>query len=123
MSDNESMDFIDMIEENPCLWDAFHKDYSKRDVKAIAYSSLATAFEINVSSITTEVNGLHAQLGQQKAKESKKLKVNNVRMMYLHCNYIISISSFFFLLLEASNVRKLFVKERSIYMSTFKMIH
>ena len=68
------MDFIDMIEENPCLWDAFHNDYSKRDVKAIEYSSLATAFEINFSSIKTKVNGLHTQLGQKNAKESKKSK-------------------------------------------------
>ena len=38
-----------------------HKCYSKRDVKPIAYSSLATAFEISNSSIS----------GREKAKESK----------------------------------------------------
>ena len=35
--DDETVDFIDMLEENPCLWDVFHKDYSKCDVKEIAY--------------------------------------------------------------------------------------
>ena len=62
-NDNEIMDFIDMLEENPCLWDVFHKDYSKRDIKEIAYTNMATAFETNVSSVKTKINGLRAQLG------------------------------------------------------------
>ena len=65
------MDFIDILKENPCLWDVFHKDYSKRDVKAVAYSSLAAVFETNVSFIKTKINRLRAQLGREKAKESK----------------------------------------------------
>ena len=54
-NDNETMDFIDMYEENPCLWDVFHNDYSKHDVKAITYSSSPAAFETNVSSIKTKI--------------------------------------------------------------------
>ena len=46
-------------------------DYSKRDVKAMAYSSLAAALETIASSIKTKLNGLRAQLGWEKAKESK----------------------------------------------------
>ena len=38
-------------------------DYSKRDVKAMAYSSLAAALETIASSIKTKLNGLRAQLG------------------------------------------------------------
>ena len=41
-NDNKIMNFIDMLEENPCLWDIFHKDYSKRDVKEIAYTIMAS---------------------------------------------------------------------------------
>ena len=50
-NDIETKDFIDMVEENPCLWDVFHMDYSKRDVKAMAYS------------VKAKINGLRAQLG------------------------------------------------------------
>ena len=28
---------IDMLEEKPCLWDVFGEEYTKRDVKEIAY--------------------------------------------------------------------------------------
>ena len=56
------MDFIDMLEENPCLWYIFHKDYSKRNVKEINHTNMTTAFETNVTSVKTKINGLRAQL-------------------------------------------------------------
>ena len=49
------MTFIDMLEENQCFWDLFHQDYSKSAVNMILYSSLAAAFEINVSSTKTKI--------------------------------------------------------------------
>ena len=50
------MDFIDILEENPYFWDVFHKDYSKHDARAIAYSSLAAAFETNDISFYQDQN-------------------------------------------------------------------
>ena len=88
-SNNENMDFINILGKNPTLLDAFHKNYSKCEVKAIAYSSLVAAFETNVSSIKTKINGLSAQSEQGKAKESKTKSVKSTEELYqsswLHC--------------------------------------
>ena len=72
-----------MLEENPCLWDVFHKDYSKRDVKEIAYKSIATAFDTNISSVKTKINGLRAQLGREKAKETKTKSGQSTDELYV----------------------------------------
>ena len=72
-----------MLEENPCLWDVFHKDYSKRDVKEIAYKSIATAFNTNISSVKTKINGLRAQLGREKAKETKTKSGQSTDELYV----------------------------------------
>ena len=55
--------FINMHEENLCLWDVLHKDYTKRNVKEITYSNLTGVFETGINSFKTIVNGLRAQLG------------------------------------------------------------
>ena len=34
-----------MHEENPCSWDVLHKNYTKRDLKEIAYCNLTDVFE------------------------------------------------------------------------------
>lgn len=70
-SDDELVTFIEMLEDNPCLWDIFHSDYSKRDIKEIAYSTIADVFETNINSVKAKINGLRAQLGREKAKETK----------------------------------------------------
>lgn len=69
-TDNEIFDFIDMLEERVCLWDIFHKDYSKRDLKEIDYSVMAETFDTNIKSIKAKINGLRAQLGREKTKET-----------------------------------------------------
>ena len=61
-----------MHEENPCIWDILHKDYTKRNVKEIIYSNLTDALETETNSIKTIINGLRAQLGYKLAKETKK---------------------------------------------------
>ena len=32
-TDDETSLLTDMLEANPCLWDIYHTDYSKRDLK------------------------------------------------------------------------------------------
>ena len=61
-----------MHEENPCIWDILHKDYTKRNVKEIIYSNLTDVLETETNSIKTIINGLRAQLGYKLAKETKK---------------------------------------------------
>ena len=51
-----------MHEENPCVWDILHKDYTKRKVKEIIYSNLTDVLETKKNSIKTTINGLRAQL-------------------------------------------------------------
>ena len=60
-----------MHEENPCLWDVLHKDYTKRNVKEITYSNVTDVFETEINSIKTIVNGQRAQLECKLVKESK----------------------------------------------------
>ena len=68
-----------MHEENPCVWNILHKDYTKRNVKEIIYSNLTDVLETKTNSIKTIINGLRAQLGYKLAKETKK-RVSRVRM-------------------------------------------
>ena len=58
-----------MLESNPCLWDIHHKDYSKRDLKEIAYSDIAESFDTNIASIKTKINSLRTQFGKELTKE------------------------------------------------------
>ena len=58
-----------MLEANPCFWDTYHTDYSKRDLKEIAYTEIATSLYTNVTSIKAKINSLRTQLGREVAKE------------------------------------------------------
>ena len=58
-----------MLEANPCLWDIYHTDYRKRDLKEIAYTEIATSLDANITSIKAEINSLRTQLGREMAKE------------------------------------------------------
>ena len=60
-----------MHEENSCLWDVLHKDYTKRNGKEITYSNLTDVAETEINSIKTIINGLRSQLGCKLAKERK----------------------------------------------------
>ena len=71
-----------MYEENPCLWDALHKDYTKGNVNEITYSNLAVVFHTEIDSIKTIINGLRAQLGCKLAKESKTKSEQRTDVMY-----------------------------------------
>ena len=53
-----------MSEEKSCLWDAFGKECTKRDVKEIAYTKIASSLDTNIESIKAKINGLRAQLGR-----------------------------------------------------------
>ena len=58
-----------MLEAKPCLWDVYHTDYTKRGMKEITYTEIATSLGKNISSIKTKINGLRANLGGELAKE------------------------------------------------------
>ena len=70
-TDEEISLLIDMLEEKPCLWDVFDKQYTKRDVKEIAYTEIASSLDTNIESIKGKINGLRAQLGKEVAKVNK----------------------------------------------------
>ena len=57
-TDEEISLLIDMLEEKPCLRDAFDKEYTKRDVKEIAYTDVASSLDTNIESIRAKINGL-----------------------------------------------------------------
>ena len=70
-TDEEISLLIDMLEEKPCLQDVFDKEYTKRDVKEIAYTEMASSLDTNIESIKVKINGLRAQLGREVAKVNK----------------------------------------------------
>ena len=67
--DDETSLLIDLLESNPCLWDIHHKDYSKRDLKEIAYSDIAESFDINIASIKTKINNVRTHFRKELSKE------------------------------------------------------
>ena len=71
--DEEISLLIDMLEEKPCLWDVFDKEYTKRDVKEIAYTEIASSLDTNIEPIKAKINrhGLRGQLGREEAKVNK----------------------------------------------------
>ena len=70
-TDEEISLLIDMLEEKPCLWDVFDKEYTKLDIKEIAYTEKASSLDTNIESIKAKINGLRAQLGREVAKVNK----------------------------------------------------
>ena len=70
-TDEEISLLIDMLEEKPCLWDVFDKEYTKRDVKETAYTEIVSSLDTNIESIKAKINGLRAQLGREVAKVNK----------------------------------------------------
>ena len=70
-TDEEISLLIDMLEEKPCLWDVFDNGYTKRDVKEIAYTEIASSLDTNIESLKAKINGFRAQLGREVAKVNK----------------------------------------------------
>ena len=68
-TDDETSSLIDMLEANPCLWDIYHTDYSKRDLKEIAYTEIAISLDTNITSIKANINSLRTQLEREMAKQ------------------------------------------------------
>ena len=42
-----------------------HTDYSKRDLKEIAYTEIATSLDTNITSIKAKISSLRTQLGRE----------------------------------------------------------
>ena len=78
-TDEEISLLIDMLEEKLCLWDVFDQEYTKRDVKEIAYTEIASSLDTNIESIKAKINGLRAQLGRGVARSTKP-RVDRVQM-------------------------------------------
>ena len=89
-TDEEISLMIDMLEEKPCLWDVFDKEYMKRDVKEIAYTDLVSCLDTNIESIKAKINGLRAQLGREVAKVNKTKSGQSTDELYasswIHCD-------------------------------------
>ena len=47
-ADEEISLLINMLEEKPCLWDVFDEEYTKRDVKEIGYTEIASSLDTNI---------------------------------------------------------------------------
>ena len=61
---------IDLLEERPSLWDMFDSEYTKREVREVAYKEIAEKLGENwtLSEIKSKINNLRAQLGRELKK-------------------------------------------------------
>ena len=73
---------IEMLEERPCLWDVFDKQYSKRDVREIAYTEIASALDV-LESLKTKINSIRAQFGSELAKVNKTKSGQSTDELYV----------------------------------------
>ena len=64
-------EIIKLLEERICLWDIFHKHYTKIEIKEKSFSDLAEQFYTNIDNIKTKINRLREQLGRELVKEAK----------------------------------------------------
>ena len=81
-TDGEISLLKDMLEEKPCLWDVFDKEYMKRDVKKIAYTEITSSLDTNIESIKAKINGLRAQLRREVAKVNKTKSGQSTDQLY-----------------------------------------
>ena len=70
--DTEVDRLIELLEERPCLWDAFCKDYHVREKRERAYEDIENELEIDVNDIITKIVGLRSQLGREVSKMNNK---------------------------------------------------
>ena len=70
---------IDLLEEGPSLWDMFDSEYTKREVRELAYKEIAEKLGENwtLSEIKSKINNLRAQLGRE-IKKTKKTKIGQL---------------------------------------------
>ena len=61
---------IDLLEERPSLWDMFDSEYTKREVREVAYKEIAEKLGENwtLSEIKSKINNSRAQLGRELKK-------------------------------------------------------
>ena len=66
---------IDLLEERICRWDIFGDEYTKHEVRELAYKEIAENLHSiwTVPEIKTKINNLRAQLGRE-LKKAKKTK-------------------------------------------------
>lgn len=68
-TDEETTMLIEFLESKPCLWDVYQPEYSKRDIKEIAYSEMASNFDTDIASIKQKLNNLRTRFGKELSKE------------------------------------------------------
>ena len=68
-TEEETTMLIEILESKPCLWDVHHAEYSKRDIKEIAYSEMASNFDTDIASIKQKLNNLRTRFGKELSKE------------------------------------------------------
>ena len=63
---------VELLEERPCLWDVFCKDYHVREKRERAYEEIENELEIDLNDIKTKIVGLRSQLGRELSKTNNK---------------------------------------------------
>ena len=71
-SDAEVDRLIELLEERPCLWDVFCKEYHVREKRERAYEEIENELEIELNDIKTKIVGLRSQLGRELSKTNNK---------------------------------------------------
>ena len=71
-TNDEVLDLIELLEEEPRLWDIISNKYTKREVKERAYEELEEHFDSSSAFKKTKINALRAPLGREMGKNRKQ---------------------------------------------------
>ena len=63
---------MELLEERPCLWDVFCKEYRVREKRQRAYEEIENELEIDLNDIKTKIVGLRSQVGRELSKTNNK---------------------------------------------------
>ena len=71
---------IDLLKERPSLWGILDSEYTKREVRQVAYKEIAENLDENwtISEVKSKINNLRVQLGRE-LKKTKKTKCGQSR--------------------------------------------
>ena len=73
---------IELLEERPCLWDVFCKEYHVREKRKRAYEEIENEVEIDLNDIKTKIVCLGSQLGRGLSKTNRKKSGQSLRDNY-----------------------------------------
>ena len=81
-TNEETCHLIELLEEDPCLWDVYDKNYHMRDKRDQAYKDIETQLGVSVAAVNAKIVNLRSQLGREISKCNKTKSGQSVNEVY-----------------------------------------